>query len=229
MIRRIGLTLAVMALLPISVEAQRPEAATQRMEAAMARAAQAGIPRSLFESRIAEGRAKGVSEDRIAEAVERRAAGLARAQEALARAGERTTSAELSAGADALEAGVPGQALRSVIEAARAEDRPVALAVLGELVRQGMPVEKALERVTAALEQRGDALSRLPQQAAAERRGRPDGVGRPAGVGGRPDNVGGRPSGAGKPESLPTAGPPAGIPAAGKPAGLPGGKPNPRP
>lgn len=221
MIRKTIFTVAVLALAPLSLSAQRPESAAQRIEAARARAAQAGIPVELLESRITEGRAKGVSEDRIAAAVERRAAGLARAKEAMARSTARPSASELSAGADALEAGVDGRTLRTVVETARAEDRPVALAVLGELVKQGVPVEQALERVTVALAKRGDALARLPEQAAAARArgGRPEGAGRPSGVGGRPGTVGGKPSGV-------PGGPPAGVPGAGqRPGGAPGGKP----
>ncbi len=221
--RNTVVALAALALAPLSLSAQRPESATQRIEAAKARAAQAGIPAELLQQRITEGRAKGVSEERIAAAVERRAAGLARAQEALARRDSRPTGAELSAGADAIEAGVDGQAIRAVAAAARAEQRPVALAVLGELVKQGVPVQDALDRVTAAMAQRGDALARLPEQAAAarERRGPPAGAGRPAGVGGRPAGAGAGQGG--PPASVPGAGqrPGAGAPA-GPPAGTPG-------
>lgn len=226
MIGKTAAVLVVLALAPLSLVAQGTGSAAQRIEAARARAAQAGIPVELLDNRIAEGRAKGASEERIAQVVERRAAGLTRAQAALARSGSRPSGAELSAGADAMDAGVDGEALRAVASAARAEDRPVALAVLGELVRQGVPVEDALARVTAALQKRGDALASLPQQAAAarERRGRPEGVGAPGGVGGRPAGVGGG-----------RGGPPAGVPAAGekpgggKPAGTPGGKPGGKP
>jgi hypothetical protein len=112
---------------------------------------------------------------------------------------------------------VDAAALRAVIEAARSEDRAVALAVLGELVRQGIPAGEALTRVTAALEKRGDALANLPAQATAERGSRPATAGPPAGVGGRPDGAGtARPSG--------TAGPPAGVPGAGQRPSNPTGR-----
>jgi len=156
---------AALALAPLPLQAQRTPA--QRIEAARARAAQAGIPAELLQQRIAEGRAKGVPEDRIATAVERREAGLERAQAALGGRGARSTPAELAAAADAIDAGVDAQSIRTVIQAARAEERPVALAVLAELVRQGVPVDQALARVTAAIARHGDALSRLPEQAAA--------------------------------------------------------------
>lgn len=225
--------LAVLSLAPLSVTAQRPENGTQRIEAARARAAAAGIPAELLESRIAEGRAKGVSEERIAAAIERREAGLAKAQDAMKQAGTRPSAAELSAGADAAEAGVDAEALRTVIKAAREkgpEDRAMAVAVLGELARQGVLPEQAAKQVKDALARRDGALAKLPEQAAAarERRGPPEGAGRPSGVGGgRPSGVGGAPSGTpgGKPAGVPTAGQPGG----GKPAGTPSGKPGGRP
>jgi hypothetical protein len=218
--RRSIITLALLALVPLTAEAQRPDNANDRIEAALSRAAQAGIPVALLESRIAEGRAKGIPEDRIATAVERRASGLARAQEALNRSVEKPTDADFSAAADAVEAGVDGEALHAVIQAARAEDRPVALAVLGELVRQGIEVEHALQQVTEALSRRGDALARLPEQAAAarERAGPPSEIGRPGAVGGA--SV---PGTAGQPEGVPAAGQrPA---SAGPPQGTPGKRP----
>jgi hypothetical protein len=176
-------------------------------------------------TKIAEGRAKGISEERIAAVAERRAARLITAQESLAGSGKRIGGAEIAAGADALEAGVDGRSLRSVIQQAREEDAAVALAVLGELVKQGVPVSQAHARVTAALQHGGDALAALPQQAleAQERRGAPDGVGRPA-TAGRPSGVGSAPTGTptGTPSGVPAAGT---RPGGGPPAGTPGGRP----
>ena len=222
----VALAVLALALAPLPLQAQRPGTPAQRIEAAKARAAQAGIPVALLQQRIAEGRAKGVSEERIAAAVERRAAGLARAQDALARRASRTTPDELSAGADALEAGADGQAIRAVAEAARADERPVALAVLAELVREGVPVDQALARVTAAAARRGDALARLPEQAAAARgrHGPPAGHGRPARAGG---GARGGPHGGGPPAGVPRAGQRPGSGGRGKPdkPGKPGGRP----
>ncbi|CAN5701667.1 hypothetical protein BH23GEM6_BH23GEM6_18880 [soil metagenome] len=199
--------------------AQRAATPEERIAAARERVAQSGIPVALLETRVAEGRAKGVAVERIALAVERRAAGLVQANEALVRRGVRTTHAELSAGADAVEAGVDGASLRAVIQAARAEDGAVALAVLGELARQGLPVAEARGRVTEALRRGGGAaLTNLPQQAAAERGGRPPaGNVRPPG-GGRPDGVG-----------RGSTGPPAGVPAAGRRPEKSGGPPAKKP
>lgn len=228
MTRTIFAALALLAAAPLSLHAQLPESASERIEAARARAAQANIPVELIESKIAEGRAKGVAEARIAFAVERRAAALTRAQGALAHRGRNPSGDELDAGADAMEAGVDANALRSAIEGAPDGKGAVAIAVLGALVGQGIPVENALGMVKQATSGGGDALANLPAQAAAarERRGPPAGIGRAGGGqgGGRPSGVGAAPGGV-------PSGPPAGVPAggatagSGKPAGTPGGRP----
>jgi len=203
----IGLVLALVLCTLVShpLAAQRTASPEERIEAAREQVVQRGIPAALLETRIAEGRAKGVPVERIAVAVERRAAGLIQANEALARRGVRTTQAELSAGADAAEAGVDGASLRAVIQVARAEDGAVALAVLGELARQGVPVGEARGRVTDALRRGGGrALTNLPGEAAAERRGGPPaGNARPQGRG-RSDGVG--PGAKGPPVAVPAAG-----------------------
>lgn len=216
--KRFVLILVLGALTPGALQAQSAEEAVLRIEAAQARVAGAGIPVELLTAKIAEGRAKGVPEARIASVVERRSEGLIQAQEALAGSGRTIGGAEIAAGADALEAGVAPNSLRAVIEQARDEDMAVALAVLGELVGQGLPVEQAESRVAEALQRGGDALASLPQEAidARERRGAPDAAGRPSGVG-RSAGAGTAPAGA--PTGVPTAGT---RPAAGPPAGAPG-------
>jgi hypothetical protein len=212
MIMRTLAVAAAIALLGTTVEAQT-DVPEQRIQAAHARVAAAGIPVELLDNLVAEGRAKGVPTQRIAAAVERRANGLQRASEAMARGGRAASAAEISAGADALEAGADGRALQAVIEAARAEDGSVALAVLAELARQGVPVDRAVENVTAAMARGGDALANLPAQAAAAR-GRRGGEAGAAGAG--------RPATAGRPAAAPS-GPPAGVPAGGQRPG--GGNP----
>jgi hypothetical protein len=229
MIRHTVVAVALLSLAPGMLQAQRSDEAAQRIQAAQTRVAQAGVPAELLATKIAEGRAKGISEERIAAVAERRAMGLIRAQEALAGSGKRVGGTELAAGADAIEAGVDGSLLRSVIQQARDEDGAVALAVLGELVKQGVPAQQAHDRVAAALQRGGDALANLPQQAidARARRGAPEGAGRPAGAG-RPDGVGNAPAGTrgGKPAGVPGAGSrPGGGPPAGTPGGRPGGRP----
>jgi hypothetical protein len=213
-------TIALALLLGLGVGAHRataqvPVAASQRIEAAQTHVVQAGIPAELLASKVAEGRAKGVDDERIAAVVERRAANLIRARDALASAGRRVGGPEIAAGADAIEAGVDGNSLRAVIQQARNDNAAVALAVLGELVRQGMPVQQAHERVVAALQRGGDALAALPQQAATARDGRgpPSHAGPPSGVG--------TPASA-RPAGVPNAGD---RPGGGPPAGSSGGRP----
>ena len=71
----------VLAAFPAAAHAQDPQ---QRIDAARRRAESAGIPVALLDSKVAEGRAKGVPMDRIAGAVERRLGALSRAREAMA-------------------------------------------------------------------------------------------------------------------------------------------------
>ncbi|MBW3629592.1 MAG: hypothetical protein KY464_09860, partial [Gemmatimonadetes bacterium] len=158
-----GILFASLAAMPLA--AQSPEA---RIEAAKSAASAAGIPVSLLENKVAEGRAKGVPMDRIAATVERRAASLATAREAMGRARRDLTAADLGAGADALEGGIPASSLRTVTEQARSGERPVAIAVLTYLHgTEGLPVADALARVTGALGKGPDALRSLPAEAAA--------------------------------------------------------------
>lgn len=188
---------SAMLLAPVSTWAQQSPA--ERIEAAFERTAAAGIPTSLLETRVAEGRAKGVPMERIAAAIETRATALSRARDAMVNA-RGLREADLAAGADAIEAGIEAGALRSVIEQARTEDRPVAIAVLTYLHREeGLPVEQALTRVSEALQRGPDALRSLPQPAAARLRGgslgAPEGAGPPSGVPGQGGRPGGKPGG----------------------------------
>lgn len=194
------------------------QSAEARIQEARRSAESAGIPVSILDSRVAEGRAKGVPMERIAAAVEARAASLAQAREVL-RDAPALTSADLAAGADAVEAGIGAQPLRQVIARARPEDRPVAIAVLTFLHRErGLPLSQAVSEVSAALSRGPDALRNLPTQARGNGRGA-------AGVGGRPEGAGnGRPPGAGPPATVPPSG---GRPGGGRPDGVGGGNGNP--
>jgi hypothetical protein len=200
--------------MPVSLAAQDPGA---RIRAAEARTSAAGIPVSLLEMRVAEGKAKGIPMDRIASVVERRATTLLDAKAAMDPASARLTAAELGAGADALERGVDGASLRTVIQQARSEDRAVAIAVLTYLHGEGgLPVNQALARVTQALKKGPGALRDLPAQAAAERGNR--------GRGGPAANPGaGRGRGQGPPEGVPARG---SRPGSGKPDGVGKGRGN---
>ncbi len=209
MIRKLATAATLSALIPLSLAAQGPEEASRRIEAAMQRAAAAGIPVSLLENRVAEGRAKNVSEEQIAGAVERRVAALAHAHEALSPSGRTVSTADLAAGADALERGVAGQAIGAVSELARDADRPAAITVLAYLHEQGLPVGEALSRVAGALQNGPGALANVLTQVAS--------------AGGRSPPLAGwgkRGVGAAHRE---TVGPPASVPIRGQ--GRPLGKP----
>jgi hypothetical protein len=205
--------LTLLALVPAALAAQSAE---ERIAGATARARNAGIPVSLIQSKVDEGKAKGVPLERIAAVVEQRAETLARAGRLL---GPGAAEADLVAGADALNAGIAEAMLRSLSDAATPEGRPVAITALTELVALGRAPEEALQRVLEALERGPEALARLPAQANAARgeRGAPGGQAGRAGPGGRPAGVG--PAGVGPAGGAP-GGPPAGIPAPGqKPGG----------
>jgi hypothetical protein len=186
----------VLAAFPAAAHAQDPQ---QRIDAARRRAESAGIPVALLDSKVAEGRAKGVPMDRIAVAVERRLGALSRAREAMAGAPRNApvSSADLSVGADAIEAGVDPGALGRLAAAAPGDRRAVAIAVLTELVSQGESSERALARVSAALQRGPDALRRLPGEAASERsrgNGPPPGRGNQGQGGARGRGQGGPPA-----------------------------------
>lgn len=186
----------VLLSLPYAAQGQTPE---DRLEAAAARVSAAGIPVALLEAKIAAGHARGLPLEQIALAAERRAAALEQAQAALSHDGDQATAQELDVAADAVSLGVSEAVLLKLSETAGQERRGAAIAALTQLVGMGHVPPEALDRVIAALARGGDALSRLPEQAAdaRARRGPPAGMGRPA---------------------TGTAGPPAGIPAAGQSA-----------
>jgi hypothetical protein len=159
-----------LAIAPAGLEAQAPGA---RIETALSTATSAGIPTSLLESKVQEGRAKGIPEARIAAAVEARLNALVRAQTALSRAGARGIgAAELSVAGDALQAGVTETSMVDVMTRVAAPRRAVAAAVLTELVELGVASDVALARVHAAIAQGGEALVNLPAQASENARGR---------------------------------------------------------
>jgi RNA polymerase sigma-70 factor (ECF subfamily) len=138
--------------------AQGGQNAQERIDAAIAHARSQGVPVSLLESKMAEGKAKGVSLDRIAAAIERREASLERAAQAM-KGAEPITDADLSVGADAVDAGVSNAVLKAVTDSAPRERRAVAIAALTELVQRGTAPDAALARVRDALKRGPDALA----------------------------------------------------------------------
>jgi hypothetical protein len=148
-------------ILPVAMMAQTPE---QRIDTAISHANEAGIPVSLLESKIAEGRAKGVPMDRIASAVESRLRSLERARSAMNRAANDVDAGQLSVGADAIGAGVSEAVLEKITASAGRDRRAVAVAALTQLVSQGIAPEAALIRVKDALSQGPQALANLAAQ-----------------------------------------------------------------
>ena len=191
----------------VGAQVQPPQ---DRINTALARAQEVGIPVALLESKIAEGKAKGVSLERMAVAIERREAALERASQALR--GQPDASSSLGVGADAIESGVSEAALLAIAENAPRDRRNVAIAVLTQLVQQGHVSEEALERVRAALKRGPDALANLPAEA-----GRRGGTSVPtAGSGARGSGTpSGPPTGVPGPGNAPQAGRPGGVPSSG--------------
>jgi hypothetical protein len=172
-------------------QTQTDDAAEARMRGSIQTAIEAGVPVSMLESKIAEGKAKGIPMDRIAAAVEHRAEVLARVSAALnareqpaqngsgttaseaaharnaARAADRTAAvAELTAAADAYESGVSLGSIAS-LSARAGEKRGVALTVLADLIARGNTApSKALARVQTALSRGDAALANLGASAA---------------------------------------------------------------
>jgi len=191
------------------------QAPADRIDTAMDRATEAGIPLALLESKVQEGQAKGVPMDRIAAAVEARLDGLSRARTAMAGVVGGVDAAQLGLGADALGAGVSEAVLAELAEAAPGEHRAVAIAALSHLVQQGTVPSEALSRVRDALARGPAALADLPGTV-----GPPFGTPVP-GRAGPPEGV--EP---GPPSSIPgpgQGGPPSPIPGGGGPPTPPGG------
>jgi hypothetical protein len=160
------LTVALL-IAPAALAAQDSTASTNggsqaRIDAALSTALKAGVPVSLLEGKIAEGKAKHVPMDRIAAAVEQRLDALTEAQAALTKAGiTSATDGQLSVAADAVQAGVSQSALVTVSKDASEGSRAVAIAVLTDLVAMGQASEQALTRVQAALSRGPEALANL--------------------------------------------------------------------
>lgn len=179
---------ALLLLAPLAAWAQQPgqrparTAPEARVQAALQTAMEAGIPVSLLESKVAEGKAKGVPMDRIAQAVENRLQALTRARAAL-RTGhvESATAGDLSIAADAVQTGVSDNAIAEIARTAPRDRRAVAVAVLTNLVALGRASDRALEAVQAAMARGPEALLRLQAGTAAQMQGQ--GANRAGGVG----------------------------------------------
>lgn len=143
--------------------------ANARVEAALESAVEAGIPVSLLEQKIAEGKAKGVPMGRIAAAVDKRLEALTQARDAMTKAGiESATASELSVAADAVQGGVSQTALATISQRSSGDNRAVAISVLTDLVAMGHASEQAMVRVEAALVRGPEALANLRAESAGQ-------------------------------------------------------------
>ena len=170
-----------------------------RINTALARARQVGIPVSLLENKIAQGKAKGVSLERIAAVIERRETTLEHASQVL-KGQQGNGEAELTVAADAVESGVSDAVLRAVSESAPRDRRAVAIAALTQLVQLGHGSDVALAKVREALKRGPEALLNLPAQEGRGRGRGPDPVPVPDAASGRGN------AGNGPPASVPAPG-----------------------
>lgn len=167
---RYRMIFTVAALTPTILMAQQQKTPQARIDAAMQAAVEAHVPASLLSSKVAEGEAKHVPQDRIANAVEARLKSLVRASSVLDRGSvEAASAAEFSVAADALEAGVSETALVRLTKSAPEDRRVVAVAILADLVRLGQSSDAALARVNAAVSTNA-ALANLNAEVATQLR-----------------------------------------------------------
>jgi hypothetical protein len=106
----------------------------------LARAREAGLPTRPLVLKALEGRSKGATDDQIVHAVEGLRERLVTAGEAL---GTGRREDVLVAAAGALYVGADTGTLRAMAHAADGDALAMALVVLGDLVRRGVPVEAA--------------------------------------------------------------------------------------
>jgi len=157
-IRRIGiLFLAAGTLTPLAAQETArtrardalPSPVFQELERMGGELERDGIPPELLFNKALEGVAKRVPPDRIVPAV---AAYAGRLRQARGMFGPASTPPLLVAGADALQRGVPAQALQRL--GAREDRSPMSVLVLAELVETGVPTDRAVELVGEALQRR---------------------------------------------------------------------------
>jgi hypothetical protein len=145
------LTLSLLLLLPVAASAQDPRL-TQRLDAGTAARVQqvvdsaraAGLPGEPLVQKALEGRTLGASGERIVAAVSTLHGQLRRAREAL---GGEANDAELTAAAGALRAGLEPNALRRLQSLRSGRPLVVPIAVLTDLVAEGVPPAEATRSV----------------------------------------------------------------------------------
>lgn len=107
-------------------------------------AEEAGLPREPLVQKALEGRSKGADADLILAAVSSLRNRLQTARTLL---GGHADDASMVAAAAALQLGAERQSLSRVVSEARPEAVPMALVVLGDLVKRGVPLAQASDAV----------------------------------------------------------------------------------
>lgn len=134
--------------------ARLPEAARTQIDALVTAAAANGLPIEPLIDRALEGLAKGAPPLRIVTAVTRLRDELVLVRGAL---GERSSPAELTAGASALRAGATTDALATLRRLRGQRSLTVPASVLADLVAGGVPADTAVGSVLALATNAGDA------------------------------------------------------------------------
>ena len=168
-----------------AVTAAQDSRLTERLDDATAASVQqvvdsarrTGLPTEPLVQKALEGSTLGASGERIVAAVEALHGQLGRARDAL---GSSASEAELTTAAGALRAGLPPTALRRLQSFRSGRPLVVPMAVLTDLVAEGVPPEQATQSVLdLAREGRpDDEFVALRRQVQVQRRG---GTGKPAG------------------------------------------------
>lgn len=142
-------------------------AAAAQFDATLRAALQRGLPTQPLAEKALEGAAKGVPGERIVVAVKVLADRMGHAQGLLA---ARANSSDLSAVADALQRGVPDDAIRRIgREAAPGEAVGVSVHALADLLDRGVPVAVGLDVIGAWRGRGADPKSLREIPAAVER------------------------------------------------------------
>ena len=146
-----ALALILLLVIP-AIAAAQDSRLTERLDTATATRVQrvvdsarsAGLPTEPLVQKALEGGTLGASGERIVAAVEALHGQLGRARDAL---GESASDAELTAAAGALRAGLPPGALRRLQSLRSGRPLVVPIAVLTDLVAEGVPAEQATRSV----------------------------------------------------------------------------------
>ena len=226
--RRLLIALALAGAAPVAAQQATESRLQGRLDPATARlvselvdsAVVGGLPPSPLVNKALEGASKGAAPERILVAVRTLAADLRAARAAL---GPAATESELVAGVGALRAGAEGDVLARVKRARGENSALLPLAVLTDLVAQGIPVDRAASVILGLAERRAaDAQYRnLPR---AHGRGGASAVGPASSADPRPglgnsSNPPGRGTTPDVPAAeLPATGRPVEPPATGRPA-----------